>query len=122
MVWSHHGGTHNQLLMQAAEYGLFGIGMWVWLLLILWRGRFFSEPGLQLAMVFLFASMSMFTHLMLDVESFWLATFALVSTRMPWNPPDRARRTARPSARVRTARHVGSADDQNQAPLDGTRS
>lgn len=122
LFWSHRGGTHNQLLMQAAEYGLFGIGMWVWLLLILWRGRFFSERGLQLAMVFMVASMSMFTHLMLDVESYWLATFALVSTRLPWRPPDRARRTGCPYRRVGTARHVGSVVDETQTPLDGTRS
>lgn len=79
--WSHRGGTHNQLLLFAAEYGIFGIVLWAWLLLILWRGRYFQERGLQLAVLFLFASMSMFTHQMLDSASYWLATFALVSAR-----------------------------------------
>ena len=79
--WWHRGSTHNQLLLLAAEYGIFGIGLWIWLLTILWKGRFFADRGLQLAMVFLFAFMSMFTHLMLDSASYWLATFALISMR-----------------------------------------
>ncbi|KGF83197.1 hypothetical protein IA69_03005 [Massilia sp. JS1662] len=91
MFWVHRGGTHNQLLMFAAEYGVFGIGLWAWLLAILWRGRFMPERGLQLAMVFLFVFMSMFTHQMLDAASYWLATFALVATRAPWTVPVAAR-------------------------------
>jgi hypothetical protein len=65
----------------AAEYGLFGIGLWIWMIIILWKGRFFKDRGLQLAMVFLFAFMSFFTHQMFDSASYWLATFALLSTR-----------------------------------------
>lgn len=99
LFWTHRGSTHNQLVMFAAEYGLFGIGMWAWLLAILWRGRFMPERGLQLAMVFLFAFMSMFTHQMLDAASYWLATFALVATRAPWTAPVAApRRVRRPPA------------------------
>lgn len=79
--WSQRGSTHNQLLLFAAEYGIFGVGLWVWLLLILWNGKFFEDRGLQLAMVFMFAFMSMFTHQMLDAASYWLATFAMVSVR-----------------------------------------
>jgi O-antigen ligase len=79
--WSHRGGTHNQLLMLAAEYGIFGIGLWVWLLLILWRSRFFEDRGLQIGAVFLFAFMSMFTHQMFDGASYWLATFAMACAR-----------------------------------------
>lgn len=93
--WAHRGGTHNQLLMFAAEYGLFGIGLWTWLLVILWRGRFLPDRGLRLAMVFLFAFMSMFTHQMLDSATYWLTTFALVSTRASWTAaclPQRGRR------------------------------
>lgn len=79
--WSQRGSTHNQLLLFAAEYGIFGIGLWMWLLVILWRGRFFENRGLQLAMVFMFAFMSLFTHQMLDAASYWLATFATISVR-----------------------------------------
>lgn len=95
LFWSHRGGTHNQLLMFAAEYGLFGVALWIWLLVILWRGRFFAERGLQLAMVFVFAWMSMFTHQMLDANTYWLATCALVSTRAAWQAPARARQPRR---------------------------
>lgn len=79
--WSQRGSTHNQLLLFAAEYGILGVGLWVWLLVILWNGRFFEDRGLQLAMVFMFAFMSMFTHQMLDAASYWLATFAMISVR-----------------------------------------
>jgi O-antigen ligase len=79
--WAQRGSTHNQLLLFAAEYGILGIVLWIWLLVILWQGRFFEERGLQLAMVFMFAFMSLFTHQMLDAASYWLATFAMVSVR-----------------------------------------
>ncbi|WP_332879714.1 O-antigen ligase family protein [Massilia sp. S19_KUP03_FR1] len=79
--WSYRASTHNQILLLAAEYGLFGIGLWIWMIVILWKGNFFTDRGLQLAMVFLFAFMSLFTHQMFDSASYWLATFALLSTR-----------------------------------------
>ena len=79
--WSHRGSTHNQLVQLAAEYGLFGIGLWCWMVLNLWRGRFFEERGLQMATVFLFVFMSMFAHHMFDSPSYWLTTFALASAR-----------------------------------------
>ncbi|MCC2958535.1 O-antigen ligase family protein [Massilia sp. IC2-477] len=79
--WSLRASTHNQLLLLIAEYGLFGLGLWCWLLAILWRGRFFRDRALQFAVAGLFAFMSMFTHQMLDSASYWLATFALVSAR-----------------------------------------
>jgi O-antigen ligase len=116
--WAHRGGTHNQLVMFAAEYGVFGIGLWVWLLAILWRGRFMPERGLQFAMVFLVAFMSMFTHQMLDSASYWLATFALVATRAPWTVPDAVQRSARP--RARGALHARAAGAPG-ARLNGTR-
>jgi hypothetical protein len=79
--WSHRGSTHNQLLLMAAEYGVFGIALWIWMVIILLRGEFFQNRSLQVAMVFLFVFMSMFTHQMLDSASYWLATFALVSMK-----------------------------------------
>lgn len=88
--WSHRGGTHNQLLMLAAEYGVFGIGLWAWMAAILVRGRFFEERGLQLALAFLFMFMSMFTHQMLDSATYWFATFAIASSR-PSRPEGGAR-------------------------------
>lgn len=79
--WALRGSTHNQLLMLAAEYGILGIGLWIWLAIILWKGEFFQNKNLQFAMAFLFVFMSMFTHHMLDSASYWLATFALVSVK-----------------------------------------
>jgi O-antigen ligase len=79
--WPLRGSTHNQLLMLAAEYGILGIGLWIWLAIILWKGEFFQNRNLQFAMAFLFVFMSMFTHLMFDSASYWLATFALVGVK-----------------------------------------
>ena len=91
--WRHRGSTHNQLLLLAAEYGVFGILLWGWMLIMLCQSLFFSDRGLRYAMAFLFAFMSLFTHQMLDAASYWLATFALVcatpgsapaSASIPW--------------------------------------
>lgn len=79
--WSHRGSTHNQLLLLATEYGLLGIFLWAWLLQMLLKGLFFEDKGLQYAMAFLFAFMSLFTHQMFDSSSYWLASFAIVSSR-----------------------------------------
>jgi O-antigen ligase len=122
LFWSHRGSTHNQLLMLAAEYGLFGIGLWTWLLVILWRGRFFAERALQLAMVFLFAWMSMFTHQMLDADTYWLATFALVSTRAAWTVPGRALHARAQYGRARLTRPACCPADEDRPVLDRTRS
>lgn len=79
--WSERGSTHNQLLMLAIEYGIIGIVLWIWMAIILWKGDFFQNKNLQIAIAFLFVFMSMFTHQMLDSASYWLATFALVGMK-----------------------------------------
>lgn len=76
--WAHRGSTHNQLLLLAAEYGLLGILLWGWMLMMLCKSVFFADRGLQYAMTFLFAFMSLFTHQMLDGASYWLATLAML--------------------------------------------
>jgi O-antigen ligase len=84
--WRHRGSTHNQLLLLAAEYGVMGILLWGWMLIMLFKSSFFSDRGLRYAMAFLFAFMSMFTHQMFDAASYWLVTFALVCA-MPGSAP-----------------------------------
>jgi hypothetical protein len=76
--WVHRASTHNQILLLAAEYGIFGIGFWAWLILVLWRGSFFENKGFQLLVVGLVAYTSMFTHNMFD-HSYWLLTLSLVA-------------------------------------------
>jgi hypothetical protein len=110
--WALRGGTHNQLLMLAAEYGLFGVGLWGWLLLILWRGRFFADRGLQIGAVFVFAFMSMFTHQMFDAASYWLATFAMAaatSALADREAAQRVRRRQAPAQMKYVARQAGEA-------------
>jgi O-antigen ligase len=110
--WTLRGGTHNQLLMLAAEYGVFGIGLWCWIAVILWRGRFFQDRGLQIGAVFVFAIMSMFTHQMFDAASYWLATFAMASARPAGGdrePTPRSRRRQAPARMRYVSRNAGEA-------------
>jgi hypothetical protein len=78
--WPHGVGPHNQFMVLAAEYGLIGISFWVFMAIILWRGRYFQDEAIQRAVFFLFLYMTMFTHNMLDAP-YWLTTFALASGR-----------------------------------------
>ncbi len=77
-LWSLRSSTHNQPVMLAAEYGVFGIALWVWLAVILWKGKYFQDRTFQLIPLIGFIFLSMFTHNMLDFP-YWLVTFALVS-------------------------------------------
>jgi hypothetical protein len=77
-LWSLPVSVHNQPVMLAAEYGVFGIALWLWLLVILWKGKYFQDRTLQLVPLTGFIFLSMFTHNMLDYL-YWLLTFALVS-------------------------------------------
>jgi O-antigen ligase len=78
--WPLMVNTHNQIALVAAEQGIIGIALWVWLLVILWRGRYFQDTSFQLAAAVGTFFMSFFTHNMFDTL-YWLMTFALVSGR-----------------------------------------
>nr|WP_217343857.1 O-antigen ligase family protein [Noviherbaspirillum sp. L7-7A]MBV0877942.1 O-antigen ligase family protein [Noviherbaspirillum sp. L7-7A] len=79
-LWPYEVGTHNQLIALAAEYGVAGVIMWLWLLILLVRGRYFSDRTLQASVILLFCAMTFFTHNMFDFP-YWLLTFALLSQR-----------------------------------------
>lgn len=79
-LWSVGTGTHNLPVMLAAEYGVFGIALWIWLAAILWRGNYFQDKRLQVATVAGFVFLSLFTHNMLD-SLYWLLTFAIVAAQ-----------------------------------------
>jgi O-antigen ligase len=79
-LWGHMPSTHNQLISLAAEYGIAGIVMWIWLLVILVRGRYFEDRVMQTAVILLFCMMTFFTHNMFDFP-YWLLTFALMAQR-----------------------------------------
>jgi len=76
-LWSLRGSTHNQTLMIAAEYGVFGLALLGWLSVLLWKGKYFQDRRFQSAAVAGFIFMSVFTHNMFDFP-YWLLTFALV--------------------------------------------
>ena len=79
-IWPHMENTHNQIVMVAAEQGVFGIVLWIWLLVILWRGSYFQDTIFQRAAAVGAFLMSFFNHTMLS-ELYWLMTYALVSGR-----------------------------------------
>ena len=79
-IWPHMVNTHNQIVMAAAEQGILGIALWVWLLVILWRGRYFQSTIFQRVATVGTFLMSFFNHTMLN-ELYWLMTYALVSGR-----------------------------------------
>jgi len=82
-VWPYRVGAHNQLVMIAAEQGMVGVVLWVWLLVILWRGHYFQDTRFQLAAAVGTFIMAFFNHNMFDTL-YWLMTFALVSGRRQW--------------------------------------
>jgi O-antigen ligase len=77
-LWSLRTSTHNQPVMLAAEYGVFGIVLWVWLAVILWKGMYFQDRRFQLVPLTGFIFLSMFTHNIFDYL-YWLMTFALIA-------------------------------------------
>jgi O-antigen ligase len=79
-LWSESAGTHNLPVMLGAEYGVFGIALWMWLTVILWRGSHFQDKRLQVATVAGFVFLSMVTHNMFD-SLYWLLTFAIVAAK-----------------------------------------
>ena len=79
-LWTHSASTHNQLIALAAEYGIAGMLMWLWLLAVLVRGRYFEDRVMQSAVILLFCMMTFFTHNMFDFP-YWLLTFALLAQR-----------------------------------------
>jgi len=77
-LWSLQVSIHNQLVMLASEYGVFGIALWTSLAVLLWKGKYFTEKTFHLAAVTGFVFLSMFTHNMFDYL-YWFLTFALVA-------------------------------------------
>jgi O-antigen ligase len=77
-LWSLPVSVHNQLVLLGAEYGVFGIALWVWLAVILWKGQYFQDKTFNLTAVTGFVFLSIFTHNMFDF-TYWLMTFALIS-------------------------------------------
>jgi O-antigen ligase len=79
-LWPYEVNTHNQIVMLAAEQGILGIALWAWLLVLLWRGRYFQDKRFQMVAAVGAFLMSFFTNNMMD-NLYWTVTFALVSGR-----------------------------------------
>ncbi|MGO9460342.1 MAG: O-antigen ligase family protein [Rhodomicrobium sp.] len=79
-VWQYGISTHNEVALFLAEYGLIGLFFWIWLLAILWNGRYFAKRWHQISAALYFVYFSMFTHNMLDAI-YWTFSFALFALR-----------------------------------------
>lgn len=75
---------HNQHLMMLAEYGIAGYGLFLWLIVLMFRGgayfRSLGSPALRMLAFAVFLLFTLFTHNMFD-HLYWLMTFALLSQR-----------------------------------------
>lgn len=80
--WPYPVSTHNSPVMLAGEFGLLGLAMWLWLLVIVWRGEFFANRRLQGAVAGAVIFFGLFTHNMCD-SLYWLLSFSLLSQRLP---------------------------------------
>jgi O-antigen ligase len=79
-LWSLGASTHNMPVMLGAEYGVFGIAFWMWLVVVLWRGSYFQDRRLRVAAVAGIVFLSMFTHNMFD-SLYWLLTLTIVAAQ-----------------------------------------
>lgn len=75
---------HNQHLMMLAEYGLVGYGLFIGLIMLLFRGggyfRCLQAQPMTMVAFAVFLWFSSFTHNMFDNLS-WLVSFALIGQR-----------------------------------------
>lgn len=77
-------GPHNQQLLILAEYGMIGYLMFLWLVLLMFRGGDFfqalSAQRFHAISVFVFLIFTLFTHNMFDFL-YWLLAIVLISHR-----------------------------------------
>ncbi len=79
-LWASRSSTHNELVLLCAEYGIFGLGLWIWMLVILWRGSYFINIANQRVVVLYFLYFSFFSHNLFD-ELPLLFSFAILTQR-----------------------------------------
>jgi O-antigen ligase len=79
-LWQYRGGTHNQFISYAAQYGIIGIIFYVLLIINVWKGNYFQVRFFQRFAVFICVFFSLFTHNMLD-HIYWLLTFSIITER-----------------------------------------
>jgi O-antigen ligase len=76
----HDVGAHNELLLVAAEYGIAGVVLLFILFHLVWRGNLVDPSrAYRLLALAVVASLSMFTHNMLEFP-YWLLALALLTS------------------------------------------
>lgn len=83
-------GLHNQLVFFASEYGLFGICVWLAIVITIACGKYTSIKHFQLLAAGTFVYLSFFTHNMFTFF-YWLTSIGLLSSRIDINENNSAR-------------------------------
>ncbi|MGD0961490.1 MAG: O-antigen ligase family protein [Methylomonas sp.] len=78
--WEHRGGPHNQFILVGSEHGVIGVGLWIWLMVIVARGRYYRDNSYQLVASLMLFAFSFFNHNMFG-PLYWMLTYALTSGR-----------------------------------------
>jgi len=79
-LWALPVSVHDQALMMAAEYGIVGVCMWLWSIVIVIRGKYYPDPLLQWLAALVLVFLSMFSHNIFDFL-YWLVSIGLFSRR-----------------------------------------
>lgn len=83
-------GSHNQLVLFASEYGIFGILIWLALVMIIACGNYTQLRYFQLLAAGTFVYLSFFTHNMFTFF-YWLTSIGLLSSKIDINENNSAR-------------------------------
>jgi hypothetical protein len=75
-------GPHNQTAFMAAEYGIIGVILWFWLIVIVLQGGYFRQRSVQYLCGAIVIMLSLFSHNLLD-HPFWLVTFVILTLNDP---------------------------------------
>ncbi len=78
--WALRSGPHNTSVLLAAEYGIFGVALFLWLLVILLRGNYIMNKEYQIVGTLLILYLSIFTHNIVESLYFMLSFSILTLT------------------------------------------
>lgn len=87
--WEHEVAPHNFFVIMAAEYGLFGIVAWLYLVGMVLSGRYFDDSAGQVYAAGFLVLFTMATHNILDFP-YWLVGLLVLSSNFGPADPRRS--------------------------------
>jgi O-Antigen ligase len=79
--WGYAESVHNQAILLAAEYGVFGVAFLLWLIAIVARGHHFSDKSLQVFAAIVVLYLGMFSHNVLE-SCYWFLVLSMMSRQV----------------------------------------